>query len=126
VLEDTTTLGPEAVPQRTLLVDLGVDSVTAVVDEDRIWRLHLVRPGFRTTDSLGVGSPVSALRTRQGVEVLTGENQVFLTVAEACGLSFRLGGMEAMRPPALNAIADSVRVEEVLVVGCSSGGVGPA
>ncbi len=118
VLRDTIALGLEALPQRTLLVDLGADSVTAEVDENRIWRLEIVHSVFRTADSLGVGSLVGALRTRQGVQVATGENDVFLTLADACGLSFRLVGIEAMTPPRLTAIADSVRVEEVLVVGC--------
>src|SRR5687768_1685348 len=48
VVHDTTTLGAEALPERTLLVDLGTDSITATVDAANVWRLHLDRPSFRT------------------------------------------------------------------------------
>jgi hypothetical protein len=117
VLRDTTGLGIEGEPERTILVDLGRDSVTAVVSADKIWRVHVRTPAFRTADSLGVGTEVTALRNRRP-QILMGEGRVFLRLPTHCGLSFRLGGVVAGRTFSLVLLPESVVVDEVLAIGC--------
>jgi len=117
VLRDTTGLGIEGEPERTILVDLGRDSVTAVVSADKIWRVHVRTPAFRTADSLGVGTEITALRNRRP-QILMGEGRVFVRLPTHCGLSFRLGGVVAGRTFSLALIPESVVVDEVLAIGC--------
>jgi hypothetical protein len=117
VLRDTTALGIEGEPERTILIDLERDSVTAVVSADKIWRVHVRTPAFRTADSLGVGTAVTALQNRRP-QILTGEGKVFVRLPTHCGLSFRLGGVVAGRTFSLELIPESVVVDEVLAFGC--------
>jgi hypothetical protein len=121
VLRDTTGLGTEGQQERTILVDLGRDSVTAVVSAGRVWRVHVQTPAFRTADSLGVGTPVGAFRHR-GPEILMGEGHVFLRLPSHCGLSFRLRDVVAGRASSLEQLPDGAAVDEVLAIGCA----GPA
>ena len=120
VVRDATAPGPEGMPERRIVVDLGRDSVSAVVDSGRVWRLHVRTPAFRTADSLGVGTPGPTLR-RPGAQVLTGEGAVFVTLPSHCGLSFRLRGVEFGRVTRPAQIPDTAVVEEVLAFGCSGG-----
>ena len=117
ILRDTTGLGAEGMQERRILVDLRRDSVVAVVDSNRVWRLHVSSPAFRTSDSLGVGTPASALR-RAGARALTGEGKVFVTLPSHCGLSFRLRGVQAGRVSSVSQLPPGV-VDEVLAIGCS-------
>jgi hypothetical protein len=119
ILRDTTALGAEAMPERTILVDLGRDSVLAVIVADHVWRVHVRNPRFRTADSLGVGTPASALR-RPAAQVLAGEGAVFVRLPSHCGLSFRLRGARLGRVSTPAQIPDSAVVDEVLAVGCSA------
>jgi hypothetical protein len=121
ILSDTTATGVEGLEERTIVVDFGRDSVTAVVNKGRIWRVHVRSPSFRTTDSLGVGTPASALR-RPGARVLTGEGKLFVTLPSHCGLSFRLRGVEFGRVTSVSQIPARAVVDEVLAIGCSPGG----
>lgn len=118
ILRDTTAPGAEGMQERRILVDLGRDSVVAVVDSNRVWRLHVSSPAFRTSDSLGVGTPASALR-RAGARVLTGEGKVFVTLPSHCGLSFRLRGVQAGRVSSVSQLPPGAVVDEVLAIGCS-------
>jgi hypothetical protein len=121
VVHDTVVQGAEGMPERRLVVDLGRDSVTVVVDSNRVWRVHVRSPAFRTADSLGVGTPATALR-RPGARVLAGEGAHFVTLPSHCGLSFRLRGVEFGRVRIPAEIPDGATVGEVLVVGCRRGG----
>ena len=124
IVRDTVAEGPEAQLQRELTIALGADTVTAIVVNDAIWRVHVDDPDIRTADGLGVGTPASAFRSLEGAQVLFGEG-VFIAVPSLCGLSFRLSGdadagalvgtPEASRVAAMPAAA---RVVEVLAVGC--------
>jgi hypothetical protein len=104
--------------ERRLVVDLDRDSVVAVIDSSRVWRIHVRTPAFRTADSLGVGTPVSALR-RPGARLLTGEGAYYVTLPTQCGLSFHLQGVEFGRVTSLSQVPASATVDEVLVIGCS-------
>ena len=124
VVRDTVAEGPEAQPQRELTVVTGADTLTAIVVNDAIWRVHVADPDIRTADGFGVGTPASAFRSLEGASVLVGEG-VFVTVPSICGLSFRLSGdadigVVASRPERerLAALPPATRVVEVLSVGC--------
>src|SRR5687768_1031805 len=41
IRRDTTAAGAEGLQERRIVVDLGRDSVTAVVNEGRVWRVHV-------------------------------------------------------------------------------------
>ncbi len=120
VMRDTTVPGIEGTQERRIVVDLGRDTVSAVIDSNRVWRLHVRTPAFRTSDSLGVGTLASALR-RPGAKVLIGEGAIFVTLPSHCGLSFRLRGVEFGRVRTLAQIPGSASVDEVLAIGCRGG-----
>jgi hypothetical protein len=124
VVRDTIAEGPEAQPQRELTIVTGTDTVTAIVVDDAIWRVHVSDPDIRTADGLGVGTSIGDFRALEGATVLIGEG-VFVTVPSICGLSFRLSeeadlGAIASRPEGsrLAALPPATRVTEVLAVGC--------
>lgn len=121
VVRDTTVPGAEGTAEREISVALGGDTVRAVVSGERVWRLHVRSPNFRTADSLGVGTAVSALR-RPGARLLTGEGGVYATLPRHCGLSFRLDGVAPGRARSLAQIDGSTRVAEVLAFGCDRSG----
>jgi hypothetical protein len=118
VTRDATVPGPEATTERRIVVDLSRDSVSAVVDAGRVWRIHVRTPAFRTADSLGVGTLGPALR-RPGAQVLFGEGATFVRLPTHCGLSFRLRGVEFGRVSTPAQIPDTAVVDEVLAIGCS-------
>jgi hypothetical protein len=121
IVRDAVVQDTEGMPERRLVADLGRDSVTAVVGSNRVWRVHVRSPAFRTADSLGVGTPATALR-RPGAKVLTGEGAHFVTLPSHCGLSFRLRGVEFGRVRTPAEIPAGATVGEVLVVGCRRDG----
>jgi hypothetical protein len=117
------TVRPEGMTERIVAVDVGYDTVTAVVVGGRIWRVHVHGPGFQTTDSLGVGTPAPVLRAREGSRFLAGEGLAFVTLDDHCGLSFRLSGVSSDvitrgEWPAADDLSDAV-VDEVLIIGCA-------
>lgn len=120
VLTDTTAPGAEGMRERRIGVDLKRDTVEAIVVNDSVWRIHVGGSSFRTTEGLGVGSTVAELRQGRAARVLAGEGSMFITLAEHCGLSFRLGGVPfGPERPAAELPADG-RVVEVLIFGCDS------
>ena len=123
VLLDTTLLGQEALPERRLLVQIGVDTLVAVIDSDRVWRIHVDSPRFRTQDSLHAGSPLSTLLRDSSAQALIGEGSYYVIMRSHCGLSFALPYIELpepgdLNPTALRALPDTLTVQEILVVGC--------
>ena len=56
VLADTSQPDDEGSPQRILLVQIGDDTLTAVIDDERVHRIEVYSPNVRSPDSLGVGS----------------------------------------------------------------------
>ena len=127
VLQDATQLGDEADSERVLLVGLGSDTLVATIDNDRVWRIEVSTPRFRTRDSLGVGSRVAAFRRFHDLKAETGEGPYFLVVGSHCGMSFGLplnavpDTLGTLEGPMLNQLADTLRVESVLVFGCHRG-----
>ena len=125
VVADTTWPGDEGLPEHVLLVQIDSDTLVAVIDSDRVWRIELASPTFQTRDSLGVGSSLSAILRDSGARALNGEGGYYVLIRSHCGLSFGLPFIERpnhedLDETALRALPDTLRIQEVLVVGCNS------
>lgn len=125
VLGDTTEIRAEGLPARIVTVDLGRDTVEAEAVDDRVWRIALEHPAFRTADSLGVGTPLARLLRFDGARGMAGEDGLYLRVPAHCGLSFRLsdsGRGAALADPSpemLRRLPADTHVDRVLLVGCA-------
>ncbi len=124
VVRDTTVLGAEGMPARKMAIAIAADTVEAEIVDNRVWRLAVLSPHFRTADSLGVGTPLSRFLGMEKPRAFMGEGEVFLILPSHCGLSFRLADMGSRRPraeydsAALASLPKTAHVSEVLVFGC--------
>jgi hypothetical protein len=110
----------EGMPERRITVALNGEAVAATIVEDRVWRIEVQTPRFRTADSLGVGSRARDLK-RGPATLATGDRGVFVVRQDHCGLSFQLAGI----PPGRGdwaRIPDSTPVALVLIFGCGGSG----
>ena len=127
VVRDTVERRSEGQQERILVVAFGSDTVNVEVDSEKVWRIEIARPGLRTADWLGVGTPLSTLLSLEGgVHGLTGEGNLFLVAQARCGLSFELS--EPRSPSGdwpkerLRTLPKSTAVKRVLVIGCRDWG----
>jgi hypothetical protein len=125
VLADTTFAGLEGLPERTLDVQIGTDTVVAEIDSDRVVRIEVRSPRLRTRDSLGVGSSLATLLRHGHAKALIGEGSYYVVLQTHCGLSFGLPYFESpnagdLDEAALRKLPDTIRVQTVLVVDCDS------
>ena len=126
VVRDTEELGMEAIPESVVVLVVRGDTVRAVHDSGRIYRLGVNTPSFRTSDSLGVGTTLARLLKEPGVYAVGGEGAVFVVDPRRCGMSFRLaesGGLgdapsDSITSAQLRQLPPETRVSEVLVFGC--------
>lgn len=124
VVRDTTAPRSEGQLARVIDVVVGSDTIEAEVIEDRIWRIEVTSPAYRTADSLGVGTPLPALLAHEGVSPLSGEGRLFVKTASHCGLSFQLSvpdtGAAAGRWTVadLRRLSSATEVTRVLIIGC--------
>lgn len=124
VISDSMQPGTEGQTERVLVVRLGSETVTAIVVNDRVWRIDVRTPRFNTVDSLGVDTRVRRLARMNGARFDPGEDGVYGFVAAHCGLSFRFS--LPLRPPAggqwtaarMEKAHGDAAVDRVLVVGC--------
>jgi hypothetical protein len=118
VIRDTTLqFGAEGMPERRIAVRLGRDTVEGTVVNDKVWRLEVLSPRFRTEDSLGVGSTARKIR-QQAVQYLGyGEGGPFVSLPKHCGLSFELAGVKGFAR-SWNQVPNAATVQKVLVLGC--------
>jgi hypothetical protein len=125
VVRDTTALRGEGQSARVIDVVVGPDTVEAEVVNDRVWRIGIVSPAFRTADSLGVGTRLPVLLAQPGARPLSGEGRVFVTTQSHCGLSFQLSIADTGRAAGrwtvdeLRRLPDVIAVTRVLVIGCA-------
>ena len=110
---------------RTLAVVIMGDTVEAEVDGERIWRIAVRSPRFRTADSLGVGVPIGRFLAIPGIRGFTGEGTLYLVSSRHCGLSFRVTDpKEALRAdwnlPLLERLPATTVVTQVLILGCKA------
>ena len=120
ILTDTTALGAEGMRERRIVVELGRDTVEAIVVNERVWRIHVDGAAFRTSEGLGVGSTVADLRRDRAARVMAGEGSMFIALADHCGLSFRLSGVPFGPERPVEQLPANGRVVEVLAFGCDS------
>jgi hypothetical protein len=129
VLADTSQLDDQGSPERALLVMIGNDTVTAVIDDDRVHRVEVYSQKLRSPDSLGVGTSLATLRLKGGARALSGEGRYYVVLPSHCGLSFQLpvvefpdslGYPDVLEGAALKQLSDTLEVTAVLIVGCKS------
>jgi hypothetical protein len=124
ILSDTTRLASEGQRARFIGVGFGTETLEAEIVNDRVWRIDVRSPRFRTSDGLGVGAPLSRLLSLKSPRGLTGEGQLFVVSPDHCGLSFRLSdnGSSARSQnwdrAALSRLPPGTVVDRVLAVGC--------
>ena len=128
LVKDTVVTGVEGMPGRHLYIVILGDTVVAEVEQDTVWRVRLTTERFRTGDSLGVGTAAADLTSREGARALVGEGEIYLTIEEACGVSFRLDGVSysnvASAPSpesAVRLVPDTSIVDLVLLTPCMTG-----
>ena len=132
VVRDTVVPADEGMTARKVFVAFAADTVRAEIVNDRVWRIEVVSPGLRTTDSISVGTPLRRLLALGNPRGITGEGRLFLVTSDHCGLSFQLSpaGSLAHRGAwdraALSKLPDSTAVSRILVIGCGIGGSPPA
>ena len=123
VARDTVEQRTEGQLERILVVPFEEDTALVEVNDGRVWRVEITEPGLRTSNWLGVGTPLSTLLGLSGgVQGLVGEGNLFLVSQALCGLSFELseprspsGSWDAAR---LRTLPKSTVVKRVLVIGC--------
>jgi hypothetical protein len=98
VVSDAEQQGQEGMMERVLVVSLAGESVRTIVQNDRIFRIEVTTPRFRTADSLGVDTPLSRIASMRGAQFAPGEDGVYGFSPDHCGLSFRFS--LPWRPPA--------------------------
>jgi hypothetical protein len=117
VISDTNVPGIEGTRERRIVVALGANPTAATIVDNRVWRIEVETPRFRTADSLGVRTTGAQLKRGPG-RIASGEGAVFALRQNHCGLSFRVRGVS---PSAVwRTMPDSARVDRVLIIGCSA------
>ena len=124
VLSDSEELGTEGMRERVLVVGIDGETVRAIVNDDRIFRIEISSPRFATTDSLGVDTPLSRIARKRGARFFPGEGGVYGFVDDHCALSFRFS--VPLRPPrgggwtaqSIDSAHGDAAVDRVLVTRC--------
>ena len=126
VLRDSVDYNAEAIPERAIAVVVGADTILAAIDSTgRVARIEVTGTVFQTRDSLGVGT--SFTRLAQIAEATASEldGRLYVTAPSQCGITFgmRYEGPERliahMKASALLGSVRPMRVDEVIVTGCS-------
>lgn len=123
VVHDTTAqLGGNLPNERRVSFLIGPDTAVALVRFGRIWEVTLTGTGFRTADSLGVGTPLRRLLAFPGVRGY-GLDELLVATPTRCGLTFGIAGQYAGEAPGRDSTtlarkpADAV-VDRVRIDGC--------
>jgi len=125
VVSDAEQRGTEGAMERVIVVRIAGEDVPATVVDDKIWRIALSSPRFKTIDSLGVDAPLRRIASKPGAQFAPGEDGVYGFVPDHCGLSFRFS--LPLRPPAggqwtaasIGAAHADAAVNRVLVTRCA-------
>lgn len=124
VVSDAKEQRSEGMMERVLVVRLGGDVVSSIINNDKISRIEVNSPHFKTRDSLGVDTPLSRIARKRGAKFYPGEDGVYGFVADHCALSFRFS--VPLRPPkgrdwtaaAIDSAHGDATVDRVLVTQC--------
>jgi len=127
VVRDTVVQSDEATNERVLDVGVAGDTLTAIVESGKVWRIELDRSTFRTSDSLGVNTPLRRLLEHPGLRGFEGEGVLYVAAPSLCGLSFALSYIPADQEHRvtwthadLRQLPAETRVERLLVIGCGN------
>jgi hypothetical protein len=124
VISDSRQPGQEGTTERVLVVRIANETVRAIVVDDRVFRIEVNSPRFRTTDSLGVDTPLRRIAAMRGAQFAPGEDGVYGFSSDHCGLSFRFS--VPSRPPSgsqwtaalINEAHGDAAVNRVIVIPC--------
>ncbi len=124
IISDSEQRGTEGMMERVVVVRVAGEPVRTIVTNDRIFRIEVTTPRFRTSDSLGVDTPLSRIASMRGAQFAPGEDGVYGFSPEHCGLSFRFS--VPWRPPSgsqwtaqqINAEHGNAAVNRVIVIPC--------
>lgn len=101
---------------------LGKDTVTVVIVNDTVQHLEVMRPGARTVEGYGVGTPLAVLGAAPGATVAHEHGATIVTLARYCGIQFSSADSSAHSgAPKKIAIVippDSAAVRTVIVGKC--------
>lgn len=89
VVSDAERQGSEGMKERVLVISVGGETVQAIVNDEKIYRIEISSPRLATTDSLAVDTPLHRIATARGARFLPGEDGVYGFVANHCAMSFR-------------------------------------
>ncbi len=79
----------EGALERVLTVMISDDPVRVTAVNGLVWRISITRPSIATRDGLRVGTPLSRLVSKGAVHLAEGQDGLYVTLADHCGLSFR-------------------------------------
>ena len=124
VISDSRQLGQEGMTERVLVVRIANETVRAIVTDDRVFRIEVSTPRFRTSDSLGVDTPLRRIAAMRGAQFAPGDDGVYGFSPDHCGLSFRFS--VPLRPPSgsqwtaalINEAHGESAVNKVIVIPC--------
>jgi hypothetical protein len=124
VITDSEEPGSEGMKERVVVIRIGGESVRAVITNDKVWRIEVLSPRIRTTDSLGVDTHLSRIAAKRGARFIPGEDGVYGFVTDHCAMSFRFS--VPMRPPrgpdwtaaAIDKAHGEAAVNKVLITQC--------
>ena len=126
VLADSMSEDDEGNPLRRVWVAIREDTVHAVVDSGRIWRIEISSSRLNTSDSLGVGSTIFELLAAGAATGAEGEEGLYVMLGKHCGVSFLLdtpisddAHRENWSQDQLARITGTARVKRVLLSGCA-------
>jgi hypothetical protein len=98
--------------------------VASVIEERKVWRIEVSKPGLTTSHGIEVGTPVTAILRLREVESDIVEGALYVWSPELCGRSFRLNHDpvsdkgEVLDTRNLNSLPKNVSVAAILVTGC--------
>jgi hypothetical protein len=124
VISDSEQRGQEGAMERVLVVRIANELVRAIIVDDRVFRIEVNTPRFRTSDSLGVDTPLRRIAAMRGAQFAPGEDGVYGFSPDHCGLSFRFS--VPSRPPSgsqwtaalINEAHGDAAVNRVIVIPC--------
>jgi len=125
VTSDAQQRGAEGMMERVIVVRMAGEVIPVTVTDNKVWRIELDTPRFRTADSLGVDTPLRRIAGNPGAQFAPGEDGIYGFVPDHCGLSFRFS--LPLRPPAggqwtaksIGAAHPDAAVNRVLVTRCA-------
>ena len=97
VVSDADQESAEGTKERVLVVRVGSETVRAIVNNEKIYRIEVSSPHLATADSIAVDTPLHRIAAARGARFLPGEDGVYGFVADHCAMSFRFS--VPLRPP---------------------------